>query len=94
MSSAIPSTAAAAVLQPSAAIPDTAIPVQGPDFERLHSLQDFLASYECIGFQANSLGRAISIVNKMVCDELYTRIYITPLKKKLEIMASLRRARC
>ncbi|KDR83778.1 hypothetical protein GALMADRAFT_262147 [Galerina marginata CBS 339.88] len=61
----IPGSAAAAVLQPSEAIPSTAVSVQGPDFEKQLSLSDFLKSYERIGFQANSLGKAINIVNNM-----------------------------
>ena len=63
----IPDAAAAAVLQPSDPIPSDAVSVQGPDFERSLTLDQFLRSYERIGFQANSLGKAISIVNKMVC---------------------------
>ncbi|KAF9055064.1 Deoxyhypusine synthase [Hymenopellis radicata] len=61
----IPSSASAAVLQPSEPIPAEAVSVEGPNFEKNLSLQDFIASYERIGFQANSLGRAIEIVNKM-----------------------------
>ncbi|EIW82059.1 Deoxyhypusine synthase [Coniophora puteana RWD-64-598 SS2] len=64
-SSSIPAGAAAAVLQPSEPVPDHAVSVQGPNFENDLSLQDFLRSYERIGFQANSLGKAIDIVNKM-----------------------------
>ena len=63
----VPDAAAAAVLQPSDPIPNDAVSVQGPDFERSLTLDQFLGSYERIGFQANSLGKAISIVNKMVC---------------------------
>lgn len=62
----VPSGASAAVLQPSEAIPDTAVSVQGPDFDKSLNLQDLLYSYERIGFQATSLGRAINIINKMV----------------------------
>ncbi|KAF8845885.1 Deoxyhypusine synthase [Paxillus ammoniavirescens] len=65
MSSQVPAGASAAVLKPSDAIPDTAVSVQGPDFEKDLSLQDLLSSYERIGFQANSLGKAIDIVNRM-----------------------------
>ncbi|KAF8915872.1 DHS-like NAD/FAD-binding domain-containing protein [Mucidula mucida] len=61
----IPTGASAAVLQPSEPIPADAVSVEGPNFEKNLSLQDFIASYERIGFQANSLGRAIEIVNKM-----------------------------
>jgi deoxyhypusine synthase len=62
----LPADATAAVLQPSQPIPAHAISVQGPDFDTPLSLQDFLKSYERIGFQANSLGKAIDIVNHMV----------------------------
>lgn len=62
----IPTDAAAAVLQRSEPLPDSAISVEGPDFERDLSLQQLLQSYERIGFQANSLGQAINIVNRMV----------------------------
>ncbi|KAF8195927.1 Deoxyhypusine synthase [Mycena galopus ATCC 62051] len=63
--SAIPSGASAAILLPSAPLPDDAVSVQGPNFDSPHSLQTFLNSYERIGFQANSFGRAIKIVNNM-----------------------------
>jgi len=64
--SGIPYEIAAAILQPSYPLPNDAISVQGPDFEKLLTLDGFLKSYERIGFQASSLGRAIHIVNKMV----------------------------
>lgn len=67
MSSQIPESIAAALLKPSETIPDTAISVQGPDFDKGMSLQDLLHSYERIGFQATSFGRAIDIINRMVC---------------------------
>ncbi|KAF7977669.1 hypothetical protein HWV62_3112 [Athelia sp. TMB] len=60
-----PSGASAAVLQRSDPIPQDAVSVQGPNFDHPMSLQDFLKSYERIGFQANSLGKAIEIVNHM-----------------------------
>lgn len=60
-----PSSASAAVLLPSDPIPDTAVSVQGPNFDNPLTIQELLESYERIGFQANSLGQAISIVNKM-----------------------------
>ena len=62
----VPSAATAAVLVQSAPVPKDAIPVQGPNFERPLGLQELLSSYERIGFQATSLGRAIEIVEKMV----------------------------
>ncbi|KAF4619550.1 hypothetical protein D9613_005231 [Agrocybe pediades] len=61
----VPSDAAGAILKPSDPVPADAISVQGPNFEEPLSLQGFLESYERIGFQANSLGRAMNIVNKM-----------------------------
>ncbi|KAF8551024.1 Deoxyhypusine synthase [Imleria badia] len=65
MSSQIPEAVAAALLKPSESIPETEISVQGPDFEKKLSLQDLLLSYERIGFQATSFGRAIDIINRM-----------------------------
>ncbi|TEB30233.1 deoxyhypusine synthase [Coprinellus micaceus] len=61
----IPTGASAAVLKPSDPIPHDAVPVQGPNFEKKLSFQDFMTSYERIGFQANSFGKAIDIVDKM-----------------------------
>ena len=66
MSSLIPHGASAAVLKQSDPIPDEAVAVQGPNFEEHPTLDTLLESYERIGFQANSLGKAINIVNKMV----------------------------
>jgi deoxyhypusine synthase len=42
------------------------ISVQGPNFDVPLSLQEFIGSYERIGFQATSLGKAIEVVNRMV----------------------------
>ncbi|KAF9483929.1 Deoxyhypusine synthase [Pholiota conissans] len=61
----VPGGAAAAILQPSEPVPNDSVSVQGPNFEAPLSLGDFLQSYERIGFQANSLGQAINIVNRM-----------------------------
>jgi deoxyhypusine synthase len=66
MSPSIPQDASEVVLKPSGPIPDDAVSVQGPNFDERQTLDTLLASYERIGFQANSLGRAISVVNKMV----------------------------
>ena len=63
----IPVGASAAVLKPSEPMPEFAVTVQGPNFDDDISLQKLLDSYSRIGFQANSLGKAIEIVNKMVC---------------------------
>ncbi|KAF8313068.1 Deoxyhypusine synthase [Clavulina sp. PMI_390] len=60
-----PSGAQAAVLVQSAPIPEDAKAVQGPDFEKKQDLNSFLESYEKIGFQATSFGRAVQIVNNM-----------------------------
>lgn len=62
----IPSGASAAVLKQSDPVPESAISVVGPNFDDPISLQKLLESYTRIGFQANSLGKAIDIVNKMV----------------------------
>ncbi|KAJ7700050.1 Deoxyhypusine synthase [Mycena rosella] len=62
---AVPTGASAAILMPSGPMPDSAVSVQGPDFDSPYSLQAFLKTYERIGFQATSLGRAINTVNKM-----------------------------
>lgn len=62
----VPSGATSAVFQPSQPLPENAVPVQGPNFDEPITLQNLLGSYERIGFQATSLGRAIEIVNKMV----------------------------
>jgi hypothetical protein len=61
----VPAQASAAVFQASAPVPADYLSVQGPNFDSELSLQDFLASYARIGFQANSLGKAIDIVNRM-----------------------------
>ncbi|KIJ56865.1 hypothetical protein M422DRAFT_72971 [Sphaerobolus stellatus SS14] len=60
-----PQSAAAAVLLHSEPVPESAVSVEGPNFDKELDLQQLLASYERIGFQANSFGRAINIVNKM-----------------------------
>jgi len=66
MSSLIPQGASAAILKQSEPVPDEAVGVQGPNFDERQTLETLLDSYERIGFQANSLGKAINIVNKMV----------------------------
>ena len=63
----IPSGVSSAVLKPSDPVSEDAVSVQGPNFDNPLDLQQFISSYERIGFQANSLGKAIHIVNKMVC---------------------------
>ncbi|KAL9712679.1 Deoxyhypusine synthase [Leucoagaricus gongylophorus] len=61
----VPLGASAAILKPSEVVPESSVPVLGPQFDRQYNLQDFLASYQQIGFQATSLSRAIEIVNRM-----------------------------
>ncbi|KII94837.1 hypothetical protein PLICRDRAFT_33653 [Plicaturopsis crispa FD-325 SS-3] len=63
-SSSLPA-GAEAILKRSDPVDPNAVAVQGPSFEDPLSLQQFLASYERIGFQANSLGKAIDVVNRM-----------------------------
>jgi len=63
----VPPEASAVILKPSEAVPESSISVRGPQFDKQYNLQDFLASYQQIGFQATSLSRAIEIVNHMVC---------------------------
>jgi deoxyhypusine synthase len=64
--SGAPEAAAAAVLVQSEPVPTSAVSVEGPNFDDQLDLQQLLASYERIGFQANSFGKAINIVNNMV----------------------------
>ena len=68
MSATVPSGVSDAVLKRSDPVPEDATFVQGPNFDECIDLQKLLDSYERIGFQATSLGRAIHIVNKMVSD--------------------------
>lgn len=73
----VPAGASSAVLKPSEPVSEDAVSVQGPNFDIPLDLQQFISSYERIGFQANSLGRAIHIVNRMVCNLLHTTIAST-----------------
>jgi deoxyhypusine synthase len=66
LSAIVPASASNAVLKPSDPLPEDAIAIQGPNFEAHLSLQELLSSYERIGFQASSLGKAIDVVNRMV----------------------------
>ena len=75
-SSIVPADASAAILKPSDPIPEDAVTVEGPNFDDPLTLQQLLDSYKRIGFQANSLGKAIDIVNKMVSGVLiYVYVY-------------------
>ena len=66
MSFVIPQQVSEAILQRSEPVPDEAVSVQGPNFDERPTLETLLESYERIGFQANSLGKAIKVVDKMV----------------------------
>ena len=46
--------------------PYEGVKIVGPDFNAELSLSELLSSYSSIGFQANSLARAIEIIDKMV----------------------------
>jgi deoxyhypusine synthase len=67
-------TLPAAVLRPTTVELQAAVSVEGPNFDIPMSLQDLLGSYERIGFQATSLGRAIEIVNRMVSDGVCVKL--------------------
>ncbi|KAL1924515.1 uncharacterized protein VTP21DRAFT_4169 [Calcarisporiella thermophila] len=60
-----PTLAAQAVLVQSEPMPDDAVPISGPDFNHPLSFSELLRSYERIGFQASSLGKAIDIIKQM-----------------------------
>ena len=63
----LPTGVSSTVLKRSDPVSEDAVSVQGPNFDKPLDLQQFISSYERIGFQANSLGQAIRIINKMVC---------------------------
>lgn len=88
--SQIPAEVEAAVLKPSEPVPHSSISVVGPDFDQDISLDVLLRSYERIGFQANSLGKAIDIVNRMVRRRLDFRAQLT-LNDPLAKVAVVRR---
>lgn len=67
------------MLMPSEPMPDFAVSVKGPNFDEEMDLQKLLASYSRIGFQANSLGKAIDIVNKMVSSWFQVNICVIDL---------------
>jgi deoxyhypusine synthase len=61
------------------------VQVKGPQFDHhpstLH-LENLLASYEAIGFQATSLSESIQIINKMVRHDI--TITLNPILRKKE----------
>ncbi|CAG8462300.1 2256_t:CDS:2, partial [Paraglomus brasilianum] len=63
---AAPAAATEAVLVRSVSMPDTAVTVEGPDFNKDLSLHELLEKYTRVGFQATSIGRAIKVINDMI----------------------------
>jgi deoxyhypusine synthase len=61
-----PKGATDAVLVQSEEMPADTPLIEGPDFNKVLSLSDLLATYKYMGFQASGLGKAIDIVEKMV----------------------------
>lgn len=66
-----PSGATDAVLKPSDPVPEGAIPVQGLDFneyaDRNITVAELVDNMSDMGFQASSIGKAVEIINGMVC---------------------------
>jgi hypothetical protein len=62
----VPKGATDAVLVQSEEMPADTPLIEGPDFNKVLSLSDLLATYKHMGFQASGLGKAIDIVEKMV----------------------------
>ena len=73
----LPAGASSAVLKPSEPVSEDAVSVRGQNFDDSPDLRQFISSYERIGFQVNGLGKAIHIVNKMVCVLLHTTVVLT-----------------
>lgn len=63
---AAPSSALAAVLKHSSALPPESAQVQGYDFNRGVDYHALLDAYRTTGFQATNFGRAVQQVNAMV----------------------------
>lgn len=67
---AAPSGATEAVLKPSEPVPANAREVQGIDFNqyanRSITVEELIAGYSQMGFQATSVGEAVRIINGMV----------------------------
>ena len=72
-----PAGATNAVLKPSEPIPDGSRQVQGIDFNQYASrnitVDDLMAGYANMGFQATSVGEAVRIINDMVSPRLRSR---------------------
>ncbi|CAG8553984.1 7653_t:CDS:2 [Diversispora eburnea] len=61
----VPDSATQAVLVHSTPMSEDAITVIGPDFNQKLTYDQILRSYDRIGFQATSVGKAIQIINQM-----------------------------
>jgi deoxyhypusine synthase len=65
-----PSNTTDAVLKPSEPVPDDSTEVQGIEFndyaERSITVEELVAGYANMGFQATAVGEAVRIVNEMV----------------------------
>lgn len=72
-----PKGATDAVLVQSEEMPADTPLIEGPDFNKVLSLSDLLATYKYMGFQASGLGKAIDIVEKMVSCFAYRTNCIT-----------------
>ncbi|XP_067416592.1 deoxyhypusine synthase [Emydura macquarii macquarii] len=66
----IPAAAVAAVLKPSAGLPEESLQVRGYDFDRGLDHRALLQSYLTTGFQATSFGQAVQEINRMIAAKL------------------------
>ncbi|CEG79818.1 Putative Deoxyhypusine synthase [Rhizopus microsporus] len=60
-----PTEALNAVFVESVDMPDDAVLIKGPDFNKKLSLSELLGAYKQIGYQGSSLGEAIDIIKEM-----------------------------
>ncbi|KAM9115507.1 deoxyhypusine synthase [Pangshura tecta] len=65
-----PAAAVAAVLKPSAGLPEASLQVRGYDFDRGLDHRALLQSYLTTGFQATSFGQAVQEINRMIAAKL------------------------
>lgn len=61
-----PTEALNAVFVESVDMPEDAVLIKGPDFNKKLSLSELLGAYKQIGYQGSSLGEAIDIIKEMV----------------------------
>lgn len=66
----VPTSAAAAVLKPSEAMPEGSQKVEELDFNKYHgrsvTVEDLVGGMSNMGFQATSIGSAVKIIEDMV----------------------------